>query len=64
MNSAPQTDQMFRSGSEECDYLRGRSEVHRQIAENTAEGEARMIHERLSRLYAEQAALIVLVLPD
>jgi hypothetical protein len=55
---------MLRSGSEERDYLLQRAIVHRQIAENTAEGEARMIHDRLSRLYEEQASLIVMVLSD
>ncbi|KQM23875.1 MULTISPECIES: hypothetical protein [unclassified Sphingomonas] len=52
------------SATEERTYLIGRSEVHRQLAENTTEIEIRAIHLRMSRLYAEQAALIVMVLSD
>lgn len=52
------------SATEERAYLLGRAEVHRQLAENSAEIEIRAIHLRMSRLYAEQAALIVMVLPD
>ncbi|MGW8192318.1 hypothetical protein [uncultured Sphingomonas sp.] len=49
---------------EERAYLLGRAEVHRQLAENTAEIEIRAIHLRMARLYAEQAALIVMVVSD
>jgi len=64
MSKSPQPDQILPPAAEECDYLLKRAEVHRQIAENTAEGEARMIHDRLSRLYEEQAALVAMVLSD
>ena len=64
MSKSSRPDQMLPPASEERDYLLKRAEVHRQIAENTAEGEARMIHDRLSRLYEEQAALVVMVLSD
>ena len=52
------------SAAEERAYLLERAEVHRQLSENTTEIEIRAIHLRMSRLYAEQAALIVMVLPD
>ena len=52
------------SPSEERDYLLGRAEVHRQHAENSVEIEIRAIHLRMARLYAEQAALIVMVVSD
>ncbi|MFD1033695.1 hypothetical protein ACFQ15_03425 [Sphingomonas hankookensis] len=64
MSKSTRPDQMLRPAGEERDYLLQRAEVHRQIAENTAEGEARMIHDRLSRLYEEQAALVAMVLTD
>ncbi|WP_294323507.1 hypothetical protein [uncultured Sphingomonas sp.] len=60
---ARQADPLL-SATEERAYLLGRAEVHRQLAENTTEIEIRAIHLRMSRLYAEQAALIVMVLSD
>lgn len=55
---------MSLSAAQEREYLLGRAEVHRQMAENTSEIEIRSIHSRMSRLYGEQADLIVMVLND
>lgn len=53
-----------RSGPAERDYLLGRADDHRERAEKAGDIESRLIHQRLEELYREQAALIVMVLPD
>ena len=64
MTAAPPSDITTRFGSEERSYLLRRGEEHRQLAERTQDAGSRAIHLRLHQLYTEQAALVVMVLPD
>ncbi|WP_230483045.1 hypothetical protein [Sphingomonas sp. Leaf21] len=45
-------------------YLLRRAEAHLQLADKAVEGGARAIHQRLSRMYGEQARLLALVPKD
>lgn len=56
-------DPLLRSGAEERDYLLGRAEDHRELAER-ADPASRTIHLRLRQLYQERAALIGMAVQD
>lgn len=58
------TCHVVQSGVDERDYLSRRADDHRRLAEKSDEPGARLIHERLQRLYEERAACILMVLTD
>ncbi len=64
MNDRDDRDCVFRSGPEECAYLRRRAEQHRQLSEKCQEDATRGIHLRLAQLYCDRVRLLDLVLPN
>lgn len=64
MSAENNPDLAIRSGADERGYMLRRAEDHRQLAEKTDDAGSRTIHLRLHELYSEQAALVVMVLPD
>lgn len=64
MTTIPQPDPVVRSGAEERDYLLKRAEDHRGRAAKSAEQGAKSVHQRLTRLYENRAASIIMVVPD
>ncbi|KQN05070.1 hypothetical protein [Sphingomonas sp. Leaf25] len=64
MNDPREPTAIFRSGPDECAYLRRRAADHRQLAEKSGEAHARSIHLRLAQLYGDRVRLLDLVLPD
>lgn len=64
MNDLRDSTDRFRSGPDECAYLRRRVAYHRQLAEKSGEAGTRSIHLRLAQLYGDRLRLLNLVLPD
>ncbi|MEP9401945.1 hypothetical protein [Sphingomonas sp. VNH70] len=61
MNDRRDSEVIFRSGAEECAYLRRRADDHRQLAEKNDEPGPCSIHLRLAQLYLDRVRLLELV---